>query len=124
MPKVSQLLTRVLAREHDGRDDASSSSGSEENYDLQQMAANASAGLRMGERFNGVSCCDECKGQDGYLLVRQVQQGESVAIVRDTWVFFPSSTHFNARQESKIHDPPKYTRTSVKLDFGGGCMVE
>lgn len=46
MPKVSQLLTRVLAREHD--DDGSSSS-SEEDYGLQQMAANASAGLKMGE---------------------------------------------------------------------------
>lgn len=45
-PKVSQLLTRVLAREHD--DDGSSSS-SEEDYGLQQMAANASAGLKMGE---------------------------------------------------------------------------
>lgn len=46
-PKVSQLLTRVLAREHD--DDGSSSSSSEDDYGLQQMAANASAGLKMGE---------------------------------------------------------------------------
>ena len=48
-PKVSQLLTRVLAREHD--DDGPSSSDSEEDdYGLQQMAANASAGLRMGKQ--------------------------------------------------------------------------
>lgn len=48
-PKVSQLLTRVLAREHD--DDGPSSSDSEEDdYGLKQMAANASAGLRMGKR--------------------------------------------------------------------------
>lgn len=46
-PKVSQLLTRVLAREHD--DDGSSSSDSQDDYGLQHMAANASAGLRMGE---------------------------------------------------------------------------
>lgn len=47
-PKVSQLLTRVLAREHD--DDGSSSSSSEDDYGLQQMAKNASPGMRMGER--------------------------------------------------------------------------
>lgn len=46
-PKVSQLLTRVLAREHDGG--GASSSDSEEDYGLKHMAANASAGLRMGE---------------------------------------------------------------------------
>ncbi|CAN0565336.1 unnamed protein product, partial [Ectocarpus sp. 12 AP-2014] len=44
-PKGSQLLNRVLAREHDG--DGGSSSSSEDDYGLQQMAANASAGLRM-----------------------------------------------------------------------------
>lgn len=50
-PKVSQLLTRVLAREHD--DDGSSSSSSEDDYGLQQMAKNASPGMRMGERAMG-----------------------------------------------------------------------
>lgn len=48
-PKVSQLLTRVLAREHD--DEGSSSSSSEEDYGLKQLAAGASAGLKMGERW-------------------------------------------------------------------------
>lgn len=54
-PKVSQLLTRVLARDHD--DDGSSSSGSEKNldYGLSQIAANASAGLRMGECWAGTA---------------------------------------------------------------------
>lgn len=53
-PKVSQLLTRVLAREHD--DDGSSSSDSEEDYGLKQMAANASAGLRMGKGKTSKIC--------------------------------------------------------------------
>eukprot|EP00903_Cladosiphon_okamuranus_P010692 g10105.t1 len=44
-PKVSQLLTRVLAREHN--DDGSRSSSSEDDYGLQQMAKNASPGMRM-----------------------------------------------------------------------------
>lgn len=48
-PKVSQLLTRVLAREHDG-DGSSNSSSSEDDYGLQQMAKNASPGMRMGEK--------------------------------------------------------------------------
>ena len=68
-PKVSQLLTRVLAREHD--DDGPSSSDSEEDdYGLKQMAANASAGLRMGkqqQQFEG--CSLPISGRIGVLLL-------------------------------------------------------